>query len=85
MCEYSCADGMANDSRSRRSIPRQAMPLDQFITETMATFATDADEILVESARPRRANVGPKEHGFVDAFNAQMLSAHPEWLTVDQF
>jgi uncharacterized oxidoreductase len=63
----------------------QAMPLDQFITETMATFATDADEILVESARPRRANVGPKEHGFVDAFNAQMLSAHPEWLTVDQF
>jgi uncharacterized oxidoreductase len=52
----------------------QAMPLDQFIAETMAVFATDADEILVESARPFRANVGPKEHAFVDAFNTQMLA-----------
>jgi hypothetical protein len=30
----------------------QAMPLDQFIAEAMAVFATDADEILVESAKP---------------------------------
>ena len=52
----------------------QAMPLDQFIVETMAVFATDADEILVESARPFRANVGPKEHAFIDAFNAPMLA-----------
>jgi uncharacterized oxidoreductase len=52
----------------------QAMPLDQFIAETMAAFGTDADEILVESARPFRVNVGPKEHAFVDAFNAQMLA-----------
>jgi uncharacterized oxidoreductase len=40
----------------------------------MAVFATDEDEILVESARPFRANVGPKEHAFVDEFNAQMLA-----------
>jgi uncharacterized oxidoreductase len=52
----------------------QAMPLDQFIAETMAVFATDADEILVEGAKSLRANVGPKEHNFVDAFNTQMLS-----------
>jgi uncharacterized oxidoreductase len=52
----------------------QAMPLDRFIAETIAVFATDADEILVESARPFRANVGPKEHAFVEAFNAQMLA-----------
>src|SRR3984885_12209229 len=52
----------------------QAMPLDQFIAETMVVFATDADEILVERARPFRGNVGPKEHAFVDAFNAQMLA-----------
>ncbi len=52
----------------------QAMPLDQFIAEAMAVFATKADEILVESAKPFRANAGPNEHGFVDAFNAQMLS-----------
>jgi uncharacterized oxidoreductase len=52
----------------------QATPLDQFIAEAMAVFATDADEILVESAKPLRANVGPNEQGLVDAFNAQMLS-----------
>ena len=52
----------------------QATPLDQFIAETIAVFATDADEILVERARPFRVNVGPKEHAFVDAFNAQMLA-----------
>jgi uncharacterized oxidoreductase len=53
----------------------QAMPLDQFIAQTMAVFATDADEILVESAKPFRANVGPKEHAFVATFNTQMLAA----------
>lgn len=52
----------------------QAMPLDEFIAQTMDVFATDADEILVKSARPFRANVGPMEHAFVDAFNAQMLA-----------
>jgi uncharacterized oxidoreductase len=52
----------------------QAMPLDQFIAEAMAVFATEADEILVKSAKPFRANVGPNEHSFVDAFNAQMSS-----------
>src|SRR6202161_674842 len=52
----------------------QAMPLDQFVAETMVVFATGADEILVERARPFCANVGPKEHAFVDAFNAQMLA-----------
>jgi hypothetical protein len=39
-------------------------------------WSADADEILVESARPFRANVGPKEHAFVDAFNAQMLAVN---------
>ncbi|WP_114240331.1 SDR family oxidoreductase [Dyella sp. C9] len=52
----------------------QAMPLDQFIAETMAALGTDADEILVESAKPFRANVGPGEHGFVNGFNEQALA-----------
>jgi uncharacterized oxidoreductase len=52
----------------------QAMPLDQFIAETMTVFATDAEEILMDSARPFRANVGPREHAFVDEFNARMLA-----------
>ncbi len=47
----------------------EAMPLDQFIAETMAVLGTDADEILVEGAKTFRANVGPNEHGLVNDFN----------------
>jgi uncharacterized oxidoreductase len=50
-----------------------AMPLDEFIAGTMTQLGTDADEILVEVAKPMRANPGPGEHGFVDGFNAQMM------------
>jgi uncharacterized oxidoreductase len=49
----------------------QAMPLDEFIAETMADLATGADEILVDRAKAFRANVGPGEHAFVDGFNEQ--------------
>jgi uncharacterized oxidoreductase len=48
-----------------------AMPLDQFIAETMAVLGTDADEILVEGAKAFRANVGPDEHALVNGFNQQ--------------
>ena len=47
----------------------EAMPLEQFIAETMAVFGTDADEIVVEAAKPFRTNAGPNEHGFVNSFN----------------
>jgi uncharacterized oxidoreductase len=33
-----------------------------------------ADEILIESAKPFRANVGPNQQNFVDVFDTQMLS-----------
>ncbi|MBE1159890.1 SDR family oxidoreductase [Dyella acidiphila] len=49
----------------------QAMPLDQFIAETMEALGKDTDEVLVESAHPFRNNVGPNEHGFVNGFNEQ--------------
>jgi uncharacterized oxidoreductase len=52
----------------------QAMPLDQFIAETIAVLGTNADEVHVEGAKAFRANVGPAEHGFVDNFNAQMAA-----------
>jgi uncharacterized oxidoreductase len=48
-----------------------AMPLDQFIDETIKVLGTDANEILVEAARPMRVNPGPGEHDFVNSFNAQ--------------
>jgi uncharacterized oxidoreductase len=50
-----------------------AMPLDQFIAETLAALATDADEILVDAAAALRANPGPGEHALVNGFNAQMV------------
>ncbi len=52
----------------------QAMPLEQFIEETIAVLRTDADEILVDAAKPLRANAGPNEHGLVNGFNAQMTA-----------
>jgi uncharacterized oxidoreductase len=51
----------------------QAMPLDQFISETLEVLGTDADEILVEAAKPLRANPGPGEHALVNGFNQQMV------------
>ena len=51
----------------------QAMPLNQFISETLDVLGTDADEVLVEAAKPLRANPGPGEHALVNGFNEQML------------
>jgi uncharacterized oxidoreductase len=51
-----------------------AMPLQQFIDQTVAVLGTDTDEILVEAAKPLRANPGPNEHGLVNGFNAQMMA-----------
>ena len=52
----------------------QAMPLKQFIEQTIAVLGTDTDEILVDAAKPLRANPGPNEHGLVNGFNAQMMA-----------
>src|SRR6202044_2751052 len=46
-----------------------AMPLDDFIAETLAALTSGADEILVERAKPLRNNAGPLEHALVDQFN----------------
>ena len=51
----------------------QAMPLDSFMAETLDVLGTDADEILVEAAKPLRANPGSEEHVLVNGFNQQML------------
>ena len=47
----------------------RAMPLAEFIEETMRVLGTDADEVLVERAKPLRNNAGPNEAAFVTQFN----------------
>jgi uncharacterized oxidoreductase len=51
----------------------RAMPLDQFIAEAIKVLGTDANEIVIEAAKPMRNNAGPGEQGFVNDFNAHML------------
>jgi len=55
-----------------------AMPLDEFIAETIAVLGTGAVEILVERAKPLRANAGADEHAFVTEFNAQLLALYAQ-------
>ena len=52
----------------------RAMPLADFITETMAILGTDAEEVVVERGRPVRNNAGPNEGPFVTQFNDRMSS-----------
>jgi uncharacterized oxidoreductase len=40
----------------------------------MAVLGTDADEVLVERARPVRNNAGPNEGPFVSQFNDMMTA-----------
>lgn len=50
----------------------QAMPLNEFIDETMKILGTNADEVLVERVKKLRSNPGPGEAGFVNQFNDMM-------------
>ena len=49
------------------------MPLAEFIKETMGVLGTDAQEVLVERAKPLRNNPGPNEGALVTQFNDSML------------
>ena len=63
---------MQTDLMNSNEEPR-AMPLREFIDETIKVLGTDAEEILVERARPLRNNPGPNEGAFVTQFNDLML------------
>ncbi|MEY2606412.1 MAG: putative oxidoreductase [Verrucomicrobiota bacterium] len=54
----------------------RAMPLKEFIEETIKVLGTDAEEILVEQAKPFRDNPGPNESALVTQFN-DLMSATP--------
>jgi uncharacterized oxidoreductase len=51
----------------------RAMPLKEFIDETIKVLGTDAEEILVERAKLLRNNPGSNEGAFVTQFNDLML------------
>ncbi len=50
----------------------RAMPLKEFLDETIKLLGTDADEVLVERVMPLRNNPGPNEAAFVNKFNEMM-------------
>jgi uncharacterized oxidoreductase len=51
----------------------RAMSLAEFINETIDVLGTDAQEVLVERAKPLRNNAGPNEGTLVTQFNDSML------------
>ncbi len=56
----------------------RAMPLQDFIEETIKALGTDAEEILVEQAKAFRNNPGPNESALVTQFNDMMVAAPPQ-------
>nr|WP_145552823.1 SDR family NAD(P)-dependent oxidoreductase [Variovorax boronicumulans] len=54
----------------------RAMPLEQFIAETLAKLPEATTEVLVDSVLPMRANPGAGEHALVNGFN-EALAADP--------
>jgi uncharacterized oxidoreductase len=62
------------DLLDSKNEPR-AMPLAEFIDETLKILGTDVEEVLVERVKPLRNNVGPNEGAFVTQFN-DMLTQH---------
>jgi uncharacterized oxidoreductase len=52
-----------------------AMPLADFIAESMKLLGTDADEILVERVKPLRNNAGPNENAFFNKFQEIIAQA----------
>lgn len=61
---------------SHQATDPRAMPLNEFIQESVGLLETDADEILVERVKPMRNSAGPNERLFFTQRN-DMLSANP--------
>jgi uncharacterized oxidoreductase len=62
------------DLLNSKDEPR-AMPLPQFIDETMILLGTDAQEVLVERVKMLRNNPGPNETPFITQFNDMVSQA----------
>jgi len=64
------------DLMGGKADPR-AMPLADYIAETMPLLATGVDEVLVERVRAMRNAAGPNEAEFFNTFNERMRHAPP--------
>jgi len=53
-----------------------AMPLADFIAESVKLLGTDADEILVERVKVLRNNAGPNESAFFNKFQDMIAQSH---------
>lgn len=53
----------------------RAMPLDQFLKETLAKLESATTEVLVDAVVPLRANVGPNEHALIEQFNQSLVDS----------
>lgn len=51
----------------------RAMPLDQFIAQTMDKLASATTEVVVDAVLPMRANPGASEHALVNQFNQALV------------
>ncbi len=58
------------------AVDPRAMPLKDYIAETIQVLGTDADEVLVERVKMLRNNPGPNEAEFVNKFNEMMAGGH---------
>jgi uncharacterized oxidoreductase len=63
------------DLLNSKDEPR-AMPLPQFIDETIIVLGTDAQEVLVERVKMLRNNPGPNETAFITQFNDMVSQPH---------
>ncbi len=63
------------DLLNSKNEPR-AMPLSQFIEETIKLLGSDADEILVERVKMLRTNAGPGDSAFTTQFNDMIANPH---------
>jgi len=74
--EARCSESSASETSDRKwhgSDAHSAWTLSEFITETIDVLGTDAQEVLVERAKPLRNNAGPNEGALVTQFNDSML------------
>jgi uncharacterized oxidoreductase len=62
----------------------QAMPINQYISEAIRALGTNADEIVIDAAKPLRGNVGAAEHAFVSTFNERWLANFSETPAFDE-